>query len=114
MAGRIRARADAIARETGVTVVMERYSTDEPAPTDEGLRDLIEAEARAAGYTTLRMPSGAGHDAQSLGRAGIPIGMIFVPSKGGISHSPLERTEWDDCARGADVLYRTLRALDRR
>ena len=114
MAGRIRARADAIARETGVTVVMERYSTDEPAPTDEGLRDLIEGEARAAGYTTMRMPSGAGHDAQSLGRAGIPIGMIFVPSKGGISHSPLERTEWDDCARGADVLYRTLRALDRR
>jgi N-carbamoyl-L-amino-acid hydrolase len=114
MAARIRARADTIARETGVALTMERYSTDEPAPTDEGLRDLIEAEARAAGYTTLRLPSGAGHDAQSLGRAGIPIGMIFVPSQGGISHSPLERTAWDDCARGADVLYRTLRALDRR
>jgi acetylornithine deacetylase/succinyl-diaminopimelate desuccinylase-like protein len=40
--------------------------------------------------------------------------MIFVPSKDGISHSPQERTEWDDCARGAEVLYRTLRALDRR
>ena len=114
MAARIRARADAIARETGVTVAMDRFSADEPAPTDEGLRDLIEGEARAAGYTTMRMPSGAGHDAQSLGRAGIPIGMIFVPSVGGISHSPLERTTWDDCARGADVLYRTLRALDRR
>jgi N-carbamoyl-L-amino-acid hydrolase len=114
MAARIRARMDAIARETGVTVAMERYSTDEPAPTDAGLRDLIEAEARAAGYSTQRLPSGAGHDAQSLGRAGIPIGMIFVPSVGGVSHSPLERTDWDDCARGAEVLYRTLRALDGR
>jgi N-carbamoyl-L-amino-acid hydrolase len=114
MAARIRARADAIARETGVTIAMERYSTDEPAPTDPALRDLIEAEARAAGYTTMRLPSGAGHDAQSLGRAGIPIGMIFVPSKGGISHSPQESSDGDDCARGAEVLYRTLKALDRR
>ena len=114
MAARIRARADAIARESGVKLTLERYSTDEPAPTDPGLRDLIEAEAKAAGYTTLRMPSGAGHDAQSLGRAGIPIGMIFVPSAGGVSHSPLERTEWDDCARGAEVLYRVLRTLDAR
>jgi N-carbamoyl-L-amino-acid hydrolase len=114
MAARVRARTEAIAREAGVTFGMERYSTDEPAPTDGGLRDLIEAEAKGAGYTTLRMPSGAGHDAQSLGRAGIPIGMIFVPSVAGVSHSPQERTEWDDCARGAEVLYRTLRALDRR
>jgi N-carbamoyl-L-amino-acid hydrolase len=114
MAARIRARAEAIARDAGVSVAMELHSTDEPAPTDAALRDLIESEARAAGYRTLRMPSGAGHDAQSLGRAGIPIGMIFVPSVGGVSHSPLERTEWDDCARGAEVLYRTLKALDRR
>jgi len=114
MATRIRARAAAIARESGVKLTLERYSTDEPAPTDPGLRDLIEVEAKAAGYTTLRMPSGAGHDAQSLGRAGIPIGMIFVPSEGGVSHSPLERTEWDDCARGAEVLYRVLRTLDAR
>jgi N-carbamoyl-L-amino-acid hydrolase len=114
MAARVRARAEAIARAAGVTVTVERYSTDEPAPTDAALRDLIESEARAAGYTTQRMPSGAGHDAQSLGRAGIPIGMIFVPSEGGVSHSPRERTTWEDCARGAEVLYRTLRALDRR
>jgi N-carbamoyl-L-amino-acid hydrolase len=114
LAARVRARAEAIARAAGVTVTVERYSTDEPAPTDAALRDLIESEARAAGYTTQRMPSGAGHDAQSLGRAGIPIGMIFVPSEGGVSHSPRERTTWEDCARGAEVLYRTLRALDRR
>jgi N-carbamoyl-L-amino-acid hydrolase len=112
MAARVRARAVAIGKEAGVSVAMERYATDEPALTDPGLQDLIEASARGAGYSTLRLPSGAGHDAQSLGRAGIPIGMIFVPSKGGISHSPRELTEWDDATRGAEVLYRVLHALD--
>jgi N-carbamoyl-L-amino-acid hydrolase len=114
MAARIRARAEAIGRETGVTISIERYAMDEPALTDPGLQDVIESAAREAGFSTLRLPSGAGHDAQSLGRAGVPIGMIFVPSEGGISHSPLEKTDWDDCARGAEVLYRVLRALDRR
>jgi N-carbamoyl-L-amino-acid hydrolase len=41
-----------------------------------------------------------------------PMGMIFVPSTGGISHSPKELTSWVDCARGADVLLRTVLALD--
>jgi beta-ureidopropionase / N-carbamoyl-L-amino-acid hydrolase len=114
MATRIRARAQTIARETGVTIRMERHSSDEPALTDPALQDRIESVARDAGYSTLRMPSGAGHDAQSLGRAGVPIGMIFVPSQGGISHSPRESTDGDDCARGAEVLYRVLRTLDTR
>src|SRR5262249_17746994 len=114
MAARVRSRAEAISKETGVGFTMERYATDEPALTDPGLQDLVEATARGAGYSTLRLPSGAGHDAQSLGRAGIPIGMIFVPSKGGISHSPRELTEWDDTTRGAEVLYRVLMELDRR
>ena len=113
MAGRVRARAEAIGKEAGVAFTMERYASDEPALTDPGLQDLIETSARAAGYSTLRLPSGAGHDAQSLGRAGIPIGMVFVPSKGGISHSPRELTEWDDVTRGAEVLYRVLLALDK-
>jgi N-carbamoyl-L-amino-acid hydrolase len=43
-----------------------------------------------------------------------PMGMIFVPSIGGISHSPLERTTWEDCARGAAVLLASVLALDAR
>jgi N-carbamoyl-L-amino-acid hydrolase len=113
MAARVRARGEAIGKEAGVAFTMERYASDEPALTDPGLQDLIETSARGAGYSTLRLPSGAGHDAQSLGRAGIPIGMIFVPSKRGISHSPRELTEWDDVTRGAEVLYRVLLALDK-
>jgi N-carbamoyl-L-amino-acid hydrolase len=114
MAARIRARAEAIAREGNVALRMQLHSRDEPALTDPGLRGLVEAAAREAGFTTLRMPSGAGHDAQSLARHGVPTAMIFVPSEGGISHSPLERTTPEDCARGAEVLYRTLLALDDR
>jgi N-carbamoyl-L-amino-acid hydrolase len=58
------------------------------------------------------MPSGAGHDAQMMAQLS-PMGMIFVPSVRGISHSPLERTEWQDCARGADVLLGAILEMDR-
>ena len=41
-----------------------------------------------------------------------PTGMISVPSQGGISHSPKEFTRWQDCANGAEVLYRSILLLD--
>ena len=63
------------------------------------------ARRRRWGSSAARLPSGAGHDAQNMALLG-PMGMIFVPSVGGISHSPKELTHWDDCARGADVLLR--------
>jgi len=56
-------------------------------------------------------PSGAGHDAQMMARLG-PIGMIFVPSVGGVSHSPRELSRFEDCAQGADVLLGTILELD--
>jgi N-carbamoyl-L-amino-acid hydrolase len=58
------------------------------------------------------MPSGAGHDTQDIIHVA-PAGMIFVPSKDGISHSPLEYTSPDDMANGADVLLETILAIDR-
>ena len=59
----------------------------------------------------MRMPSGAGHDAQSMALL-CPVGMIFVPSVRGISHAPEERTESDDIVNGTNVLLDTLLALD--
>jgi beta-ureidopropionase / N-carbamoyl-L-amino-acid hydrolase len=53
----------------------------------------------------MRLPSGAGHDAQSFASL-CPTGMIFVPSVDGISHSPRELTEWQDCVNGANVLLK--------
>lgn len=76
------------------------------------VQDVIEREAAALGLSAARMPSGAGHDAQMMAQL-VPMGMIFVPSIGGISHSPKELTSWVDCTRGADVLLRTVLALDR-
>jgi beta-ureidopropionase / N-carbamoyl-L-amino-acid hydrolase len=72
---------------------------------------LLTRSARSLGLAAQRMPSGAGHDAQMMARLS-PMGMIFVPSVRGISHSPLEFTRWEDCTRGADVLLRTVVEVD--
>jgi beta-ureidopropionase / N-carbamoyl-L-amino-acid hydrolase len=75
------------------------------------VQNAIGRAATDLGLATRRMPSGAGHDAQSMSRLG-PMGMIFVPSIGGISHSPKELTSWDDCARGVETLLGAVLAMD--
>ncbi|HKX54639.1 MAG TPA: M20/M25/M40 family metallo-hydrolase, partial [Xanthomonadales bacterium] len=82
-----------------------------PAPTDPRLRKLIEETVAELGFSYQLMPSGAGHDAQNMATI-TPTGMIFVPSRGGISHSPQEYTAPLDMARGAQVLYQTILRLD--
>ena len=76
------------------------------------VQNAIERAASSLDLRSSRLPSGAGHDAQMMALLG-PMGMIFVPSVGGVSHSPKELTHWDDCARGADVLLRTVLEMDR-
>jgi beta-ureidopropionase / N-carbamoyl-L-amino-acid hydrolase len=83
----------------------------EPAPTDERVRDIIASAAEDLGLSYKVMPSGAGHDAQDMTHIA-PTGMIFVPSKGGISHSPKEYTSPEDMANGARVLLDTVLAID--
>ncbi|MDG1463644.1 MAG: M20/M25/M40 family metallo-hydrolase, partial [Acidimicrobiales bacterium] len=63
------------------------------------------------GHSIRRMPSGAGHDAQMLARV-CPTGMVFVPSRDGISHNPAEHTDPADLVAGADVLLQTILTLD--
>jgi len=82
-----------------------------PAPTDSGLRRIISNAADSLGLSYKRMPSGAGHDAQDMTLIA-PTGMIFVPSKDGVSHSPKEFTSAEDMANGGNVLLRTVLALD--
>lgn len=82
-----------------------------PAPTDERMRKLIAESAQELGLTYQLMPSGAGHDAQDMARIA-PTGMIFVPSVGGISHSPKEFTKPEDMANGANVLLKTVLKVD--
>jgi N-carbamoyl-L-amino-acid hydrolase len=113
LADEIRARAAQIARDTGTAIEMTRTSHHPPALADEAMQQIVAESADALGLTSVTMPSGAGHDAQSMARLA-PMGMIFVPSVGGISHSPKELTTWEDCARGADVLLRSVLAADAR
>jgi N-carbamoyl-L-amino-acid hydrolase len=67
------------------------------------LIETVQSSAEALGYSTLPMVSGAGHDATYTATAG-PAAMIFVPSIGGRSHVEIERTSWEDCEAGANVL----------
>jgi len=109
---RIRAEADKIAAESRTKFDFKEINVNTPAPTDPRIRSLISDAARELGLTTKAMPSGAGHDAQDMARLG-PVGMIFVPSVGGISHSPREFSHPADIANGANVLLHTLLKLDR-
>jgi N-carbamoyl-L-amino-acid hydrolase len=112
LAEQIRRRAAEIARETKVSIEFTSRSHTAPAIAALEVRRAIERSARQLGAASLTMPSGAGHDAQMMAQLS-PMGMIFVPSVRGISHSPLERTEWQDCARGADVLLGAILEMDR-
>ena len=109
--GRIAAEATRIGAENGTTFAFRMLHENVPAPSDQRVRTLIADAARELGLTTKVMPSGAGHDAQAMATLG-PMGMIFVPSIGGISHSPKEFSRPEDIVNGANVLLATLLRLD--
>jgi N-carbamoyl-L-amino-acid hydrolase len=110
---RIQEEAKAIEQRSGVKISFTPIDANSiPALTDERIRKLIADSARELGLTSKLMPSGAGHDAQDIARIA-PVGMIFVPSVGGISHSPKEFTRPEDMANGANVLLQTILKIDR-
>jgi N-carbamoyl-L-amino-acid hydrolase len=111
IAARIQRRFDTIGKEENVQIVCTPPELHAPALTTPAFREAIRASATDAGLKTCDLPSGAGHDAQNVAHFA-PIGMIFVPSRGGISHSPLEYSAPDQVANGAEVLYRTVLRLD--
>lgn len=109
---KIRAEADQLAQASKVTFDFKDINTNIPAPTDPRIRAIIDSSAKELGLTTKQMPSGAGHDAQDMARLG-PVGMIFIPSIGGISHSPKEFSRPQDIENGANVLLGALMRLDK-
>src|SRR3979411_2906201 len=93
------------------SVQVERIRTGAPAMMDGAIQQAIEAAGLAfAGGRSVRMPSGAGHDAQVLATI-MPAGMLFVPSIGGISHHWSENTSDADIVTGAQVFVETCRRL---
>jgi N-carbamoyl-L-amino-acid hydrolase len=110
--GEIRSRATEIAARTATTIDIAGASVPaEPIHTDPQIQTLIRAAASDLDLQFEIMPSGAGHDAQNLARIA-PTGMIFVPSVGGISHSPEEFTRTEDVANGTNVLLHTILRID--
>jgi N-carbamoyl-L-amino-acid hydrolase len=99
-----------LAAEQGVTIAARPLARFEPVRFDERLVGRIEQAAAARGLTQRRITSGAGHDAQMIARIA-PSAMIFVPSRGGISHNPREFTVPGQLRDGANVLLDVLRAL---
>ena len=94
----------------GCSVISTTLARFEPVEFDGDMVDRVERVARSLGTSTMRMPSGAGHDAQMLARV-CPAAMIFVPSVDGLSHNIAEFTTPDDIAAGANVLLHTLLEL---
>ncbi len=106
-------RAITIAKESKTKISFERQPNEsKPALTDKKLQQTINASAKALGFTTKFMQSGAGHDSQHIASIA-PAAMIFIPSVGGISHSPKEFSTATDMANGANVLFQTILKVDK-
>ncbi|HXB70203.1 MAG TPA: Zn-dependent hydrolase [Candidatus Acidoferrales bacterium] len=110
LAEQLRARAQEIAQQTKTGITIRPAAHHDEALATPEIQKAIEAACGRLGLESRRLPSGAGHDAQMMAKVG-PMGMIFVPSVGGISHSPKELSRWEDCTRGADVLLETVRQM---
>jgi len=110
---KVYAAAQGIATESKTRFSFNEINVNIPSPTDERICATIAESAKERGLSTKSKPSGAGHDAQDMARLG-PVGMIFVPSIRGISHSPLEFSRPEDITNGANVLLHTLLKLDQK
>ncbi|GAB3946502.1 Zn-dependent hydrolase [Spirosoma harenae] len=111
--GEFEAKAKEIAKTSETTISFAQSSIGvTPALTAKPIQDKIIASAKALGLSHRYMQSGAGHDSQEMAQIA-PVGMIFIPSVGGISHSPKEFSKGVDIGNGANVLLQTLLALDR-
>ena len=102
-----------IGAASGTTFTFREFTSSAPAVADVAMMDAVESSASQLGLSRQRMPSGAGHDAQEMAHI-CPMGMIFVPSVGGISHSPREFTKAEDVVNGVNVLLNTVLRVDAR
>lgn len=106
----VKAHLERLAVEEGVTITTRPLARFEPVEFDEHVVELVSEIAKNQGNTVMRLPSGAGHDAQMLARV-CPTAMIFVPSAKGISHNPAEYTSPEELEAGANVLLHAMVTL---
>ena len=106
----VRGELERIAGEEELGLELHETHRKQPVALDADLQDRLEEAAGEEGATSLRLPSGAGHDAMVLAHH-VPAAMLFVPSRGGLSHTPDEYSSPEHCELGARVLARTVRRL---
>ena len=104
------ALAEDVAATRGLSFASRVVDRTTPVAVAPRILGLLEEECRTLGYPSMRLTSGAGHDAQILAGA-CDVGMIFVPSPDGVSHSPGEQVDWDALEKGANLLLRALLRL---
>ncbi|MFT3866091.1 MAG: Zn-dependent hydrolase [Solirubrobacterales bacterium] len=102
--------AHRLAGARGVELSRDEYTRVEPAPLSPEICSAVERACRRAGVESIRMTSGAGHDAQSFADL-TQVGMIFVPSIGGHSHCAEEATDPADLELGTEILFDVVREL---
>ena len=110
---RFRRLGGEIGAASGTAFSFREVTSSAPALADEAMMAAVESSAAQLGLSQQRMQSGAGHDAQEMSLI-CPMGMIFVPSVGGVSHSPKEFTKAEDIVNGVNVLLNTVLRVDAR
>ncbi|MCY7337766.1 MAG: Zn-dependent hydrolase [Chamaesiphon sp.] len=111
LTAKLKAEITTIARTTDTEISLQQTLHIHPTLADPQIMNSIEAVCQNMRLAYTHMPSRAGHDAQEIGRL-TAMGMIFVPSRAGISHSGDEYTSPEECDRGANVLMQTFLQLD--
>ena len=107
---RIMKQAIEVCKKRGVEIEFEELQRVPPAPCDPEIISMMEKGCQGIDIPVFKLPSGAGHDAMQIINI-CPIGMIFVRSKDGISHHPDEWSSYEDCSKGAELLYETVLKL---
>lgn len=97
--------------EDGLTYELTQLCKDTPTKLDDKIVQLLENEANKLSIKSLRMPSGAGHDAMHMPKVSKYTGMIFVPCKEGISHNVKEEINLEDIYQATNVLANSLLTL---
>jgi N-carbamoyl-L-amino-acid hydrolase len=110
--GGMRARVAEVAVAHNLAHRISGMSWLAPVALDTSLAALLREEAGRLGLDALDMTSGAGHDAQTM-QTLCPSALLFVPSRGGVSHAPQEFTQWSDIELGASLMLAVLVRLCR-